>query len=491
MLINNPQFIGLLGNLFFIFLGLSILMIIKIIFFDRSSPRSVATWMTILLFVPVIGFFIYLCFGDTYYARRKFAIKNVTDQELATIKEQALEDISRERITPENEEGLRFARAMLETSGTPYSNNNNMRMYNKRGSFFDDLFSDLKNAKKFIHAEYYSVGTDGVAEEFFKILTEKAKSGVEVRLMLDAIGYKFSQRKYIRDLKRAGGEFALFHKTITVLLSPKKQNRNHRKLMVIDGEIGYVSGFDIKDTYIKDEDPAYERDSGVRVEGQSVVTMSIRFFMDWGYATKVQLDAKSPDSEKYFPLYEEKNYGQDVVQLVSGGPDTKNSPVELQCLRLINVAKSTLFIRAQYLIPSSDVQKALILSACSGVDVRIIMPEKPKRRFVYWISVMNAGELLQNGVRIYRYKDSLDHSKTIVADGEFCSIGSANLDQRSMRLSFESNAMIYSKTMGKDMNDAFIEDLANCKEYTLEEFNGLTRFQNFKISVMRLLGPIA
>lgn len=479
------------GDFFAAVLWLSALMILVMIFLERADPRTIAMWIAVLLFLPVVGFFIYLCFGQTFYQRRQFAVKNVGDRELAHLKEEALEELDRGHMTSENREGLRFARAMMEAGGSTYSSNNDIKLYTLGEPFFESLLNDLSKAEKFINLEYYIIRNDGITNRFMDILIEKAKSGVEVRFMVDAIGFKKGPKFRIKELKKAGGQFKLFHRTVTVLLSPRKQNRNHRKLAVIDGKVGYVSGFNIGDEYLGKGDAGFWRDTGVRVEGTGVIPINTRFFMDWGYATNDRLDGDSGEIDKYFPIEKDVRYGDGIMQLISGGPDTKNNPIELQYLKIISTAKETLYIHTPYLVPSSEVQKALILSACSGVDVRIIMPDKPDHPFVFWVSILNAGELMEHGVRVFRYREGFVHSKTLVADGEFCSVGSANLDQRSMRLNFETNAMICSKDIGGQMHDAFLEDLGSCTEYTLEEFGELTKREQLKISVARLFSPLA
>lgn len=491
MLIDNVLFLELFGDFALIIRLFSLILIFIMIFLERADPRAIAMWTVVLIFIPIIGFFIYLCFGQTFYSRRQFALKNVEDQDIANLQAEAIEEINKQRVTPENEEGLRFARAMLYSGGSTYSNNNYIKLYTLGEPFFNDFLEDLRKAEKFIHIEYYIIRNDEVTNEFMDILIDKAKAGVEVKLMIDAVGFNSGPKNRIKDLKAAGGEFKLFHRAVTVFLSPKKQNRNHRKIAVIDGTVGYVTGFNIGDEYLGKGKFGFWRDTGVRVEGQGVIPMNLRFFMDWGYATKNRLDVKSVDLNRYFPVNKDVYYGSDVMQLVSGGPDARNNAIELQYLKIINVAKKTLYIHTPYLVPSDEVQKALILAASSGVDVKIIMPDKPDHLFVFWVSILNASELLENGVKIFQYNKGFVHSKTIVADGEFCSVGSANLDQRSMRLNFETNAMIYSKDIGAEMNRAFMEDLEYCDEYTLDEFNKLTRGDNIKISIARLFSSFA
>lgn len=487
---------------------LAVVAVLVMIFFERAEQRTIAMWLTVMIFLPLavglglvltlpvglfftVAFFVYLCFGRTYYQKKLFGIKNVTDRQLAGIQAEAMEELNRQHMTPENEDGIRFAKSMLGVGGSTFSNNNDIKVYTLGEPFFEDFLEDLSKAEKFINVEYYIVRNDEVTNRFMDILIEKAKSGVEVRFMVDAIGFKLGPKRRMKEFKEAGGQFKLFHRAITVLLSPKKQNRNHRKITVIDGKIGYITGFNIGDEYMGKGELGFWRDTGVRVMGNGVIPVNARFFMDWGYATKDKLDANSDKMDLYFPIDEKAEYGNDIMQIISGGPDTKNNPIEFQYLKLINAAKNTLYIHTPYLVPSNEIQKALILSAASGVDVRIIMPDKPDHLFIFWASILHSGELMKHGVRIFQYTKGFVHSKTFVADGAFCSVGSANLDQRSMRLNFETNAMIYSKKIGEIMHNAFLEDLKGCEEYTLEKYDGLTGWEKAKISFARLFSSLA
>ena len=482
--ILTPEIATALGYIILTLWLFSVVIVLFLIFFERADPRSIALWMAVMLLFPAVGFFIYLCFGQTFYRRRHFMIKNLTDERLFRIKEESMKELRKNKSLSGNEEEIRFAKSMLDAGNAIYTANNKLDLCLTGEEFFTRMFADLRNAKKFINAEYYIIRDDKLSNEFMDTLIQKAKEGVEVKLMVDAVGFSKGLRSRIRELRRAGGEFKLFHRSVTVFLSPKKNNRNHRKLMAIDGTIGYVSGFNIGDEYLGRD--GKWRDTGLRVEGLSAIAISLRFFMDWGYATHERLDLNKESIEKYFAVDGSAYYGDDIMQLISGGPDTKNNPIELQYLKLIGTAKKTLYIHTPYLVPSDNVMKGLILSASSGVDVRVIMPDRPDHLFVYWISLLNAEELMKSGVRIYRYKGGFVHSKTLVADEEYCSIGSANLDQRSMTLNFETNAMVYSKEIGKAMQEAFLSDLVHCDEYSLEEYSKLTSWQNFKISVARL-----
>ena len=464
---------------------LSIILVLVMIFLERSEPRTIAFWAFVLLLFPIAGFFIYLCFGQTFYARKQFAVKNISDEMIAEAQTELLENMNAKNSFPELEEGLRFANGLFKASGSIHTVNNKMELFTEGDKFFMSFLQDLRNAKSTINVEFYILRNDKLGDEFMDVLIQKAKEGVKVRLMIDALGN--SQRRKIKELKKAGGEFTLFHSIVTVLLSPRKNNRNHRKIAAIDGTIGYVAGFNIGKEYLGEGPMGDWRDSGVRIEGHGVASITLRFVMDWGYAARKPI----PLDRTLLPFDETTYYGNDVTQLISGGPDSKHNPIELQYLKIINTARKTLYIHTPYLVPSRTIMDALNLASLMGVDVRIIMPDRPDHPFVYWTSLWNAGELMKNRVRVYRYNNGFVHSKTMVADGVFCSVGSANLDQRSMNLNFETNSMIYSEKIGKEMNDVFMRDLERSTEYTLEAHAKMSNWHKFKMSISRLFSSLA
>jgi len=477
------------GVIDFIYI-ISVLMVVILIYLERSDPKTLAMWMIVLLLFPIFGFIIYLFFGQTFYSRRQFSIKNLDDERLSQLGIELLDEEALKDTEYDDPEARVFAKGMSNNGKFPYSNNNDVDLYTEGDAFYRDLLNDLRNAKKFINAEYYIVRNDELSNEFMDILIKKAEEGVEVRLMIDAIGNNSGPIMKMKALKKAGGSYTLFHRTITVLLSPKKNNRNHRKIAVIDGDIGYVSGFNIGDEYLGKSDRGYWRDTGVKIHGYSTVALNLRFFMDWGYATKTPFDADSDNVERYFPEMG-VNYGNDVVQIISGGPDLKANLIEMQYLKMIYCAKKTVYIHTPYLVPSNDVIKALILAANSGVDVRIIMLDRPDHALVFWASLWYSMELMKEGVRIFHYNKGFIHSKAFVVDGKYCSVGSANMDQRSMTMNFETNALMYSVRIGDEMDKAFNEDLSHCTEYTMEEHKKLSRWIRFKIHFARLFSALA
>ena len=258
----------------------------------------------------------------------------------------------------------------------------------------------------------------------------------------------------------------MFHKTITLLLSPKKNNRNHRKIAVIDGKVSYVGGYNIGDEYLGKGEFGYWRDTALRIEGAAHAVCCIRFIADWNYCSHDQI------SEPLKYMRKVGHAGNDAMQLVSGGPDMSfDNPVQFQYEGIMQFAQKTLYIHTPYLAPNDAVMENLRTAALRGVDVRIIVPDKPDHPGVYWNTMSSANKLMKYGIRVYLYHNGFIHSKAIVADGRMGSVGSANLDDRSLRLNFETNVQVYSENICRQLEEAFLNDLQYCEEYSCEKYD--------------------
>ena len=462
---------------------LDLVLILALIFLE-GNRKSALIWIAVLAFIPLAGFILYLLFGQTFYTRKWFELKGMPDSEIKELNDKVitlLDEGKKYVDDPTEKEYLDVAAGMMRANASFYIDDNDIKLYTDGNDKFRDLFEDIRQAKSFIHLEYYIVRDDQLVNELMDLLHTKLAEGVEVRFMIDAIGMNSGPKQRLKEFEKAGGEFTLFHTLPTVLFSPRKNNRNHRKIAVIDGKIGYVGGYNIGDEYLGKGPFGYWRDTGIRVVGNSVATMNLRFLMDWKYATDKNIDV----NEKYFPPC--GTCGSDKMQLVSGGPDTKNNPIQKQYLKMVMLAKETIYIHTPYLVPDQTLKDALESAALSGIDVRIVIPDKVDHAFVYWSSLYNANLMMKNNVKVYRYHRGFVHSKTIVVDGKYCSVGSANLDERSLRLNFETNAMIYSEKIGAQMNEAFLEDLKYCTLYTQEEYDSRTLREKFKTSISTML----
>ena len=263
-------------------------------------------------------------------------------------------------------------------------------------------------------------------------------------------------------------------------------NRNHRKLVIIDGNVGYVGGFNIGDEYLGlDPKFGYWRDTHLRITGSAVYSMQIRFILDWNQASHRYDIAYEPN---LFPPHEQ--IGHAGIQIVTSGPDSEFEQIKQGYMKLILSAKESVLIQTPYFIPDASLLDALRIACLAGKDVKIMIPNKPDHAFVYWATLSHIGELLKAGAKVYIYDNGFIHAKTMVIDEEVCSVGTANIDVRSFRLNFEVNAFLYSKKISKQLVDAFNHDITLSHLLTLEEYNKRSGYIKFKESISRLLSPI-
>ena len=457
---------------------MDLVLMLALFVLERSNPSRALFWMMALLLLPVIGFVLYLFFGQSFYSRYAFRPKGITDAIVDEMSQKGVEAIENYGGTDGDS---RMANSINSAGGLFFTSDNNVDLYTDGNAKFDDFKEDLRNAKRFIHVEYYIIRKDALGNEIMDILTEKAREGVEVRLLVDAIGFNTGVKEKKR-FKEAGGRLCMFHSMATCMLSPKKNNRNHRKLAVIDGEIGYIGGFNIGVEYLGQGEFGHWRDSAVRIKGSAVNALCVRFGLDWKYASRENILAE----RRYYP---ECDFEGDIpVQIVSGGPDMETTNgIAFQYMQMINQAKESILIHTPYFGPGDAFIMALRAAAMRGVDVRIIIPDIGDHPFVYWANRKYASMVMEDGVKVYEYHDGFVHSKTMVVDGHWCSVGSANFDDRSMRLNFEANAMVYSDEIGKEMIDAFEEDLGRCTEYTMEMFSDRTLIQRMRTNISWLV----
>ncbi|MBO5547931.1 MAG: cardiolipin synthase [Candidatus Methanomethylophilaceae archaeon] len=467
---------------------MDVIFLLFLFFSERGHPAKLIMWALAFIFLPVVGFVIYLFIGQSFYSKHVFSLKGVKDDKIEDEFKIAKDDIDTES-DPDYRE---LMTAVHNMGGLGYSRDNNVRLYTLGEDKFKDMYEDLRAAKDFINIEYYIVRNDELGNELLEILTQKVKEGVEVRFLTDYFGVGKGPKAAIKKFRQAGGKFGAFHNVIWLMFSPKKNNRNHRKIAVIDGKIAYCGGFNVGDEYLGKGPLGFWRDTAVRITGSAVKPLMLRFQMDWEYATKEPLSSDREGVKRFYPDADQSTSGETRIITVSGGPDVSDfNPVRLEYLALINRAKKSVYLHSPYFIPDDSLQDALTMAAARGVDVRVIIPDKPDHMFVFWNNIRCAYTVMGNGVKVYMYNRGFVHSKTMVVDGEYCSVGSANFDDRSLVLNFETNAMILSKEIGRQMDEAFMEDLEYCTEYTREDYENLNGYQQARVAVSRLFSSLS
>lgn len=460
-----------------------------IVFFQRRDPKSVWAWLLLLYYIPILGFVLYLVIGHNFHKSKMFKIKEVEDELNAAIKKQ-------ENTIFNNEFSITDKRVSdyhdlilynLETSGAIYTENNWITIYTDGKSKFEDMINEIQKAEKFVHIQYYIISKGELFDRIFDVLKKKVEQGVEVRILYDSMGSRNLGRKNIKRMKEAGIKVGEFFPAFLGRFQFRFNYRNHRKIVVIDGKMAFLGGFNIGDEYI-DKSPKFGhwRDTHFKIIGEAVNDLNLRFLLDWNYTTKENLFT----DEKYFVLNEIVYNEKIGLQIVSSGPDSKRQEIRDNYLRLINKAKERIYIQTPYFIPDEAVLEALKIAALSGVDVRVMIPCKPDHPFVYWATYSYAGDLLASGGRCYCYEGGFLHAKGMVVDGIVSCYGTANMDMRSFALDFEVNAVIYDPEVSSALEKIFIEDLVLCSEITKYDYSKRRLFIRIKEQISRLLAPL-
>ncbi|MDF2886682.1 MAG: phospholipase D/Transphosphatidylase [Lacrimispora sp.] len=481
---------------------INLILSVMIVFFQRRDPKAVWTWLLALYFIPVFGFLFYLILGQDMRKGKMFRVKEVEDRMRYSARNQ-------EEFLKSHDIGLDSSLARdysdlvvynLETSGSVLTVDNTVVIFTDGEKKFQDLREELSRATHFIHLQYYIIKNDELFDSIIPILTERAKAGVEVRILCDGMGGRFMRKSKWEKLKESGVKVGIFFPPVLGRLHLRINYRNHRKIVVIDNRIGYVGGFNIGREYIsKDPKFGYWRDTHLKLQGGSVLSLQIRFALDWNYAVGENLfknmtyfcegeDGTCLDNLGVVDLNQtERKLG---IQIIASGPDARSRQIRDNYIRLFSKAKDHIYIQTPYFVPDDAVLSALKVAARSGVDVRLMIPCKPDHPFVYWATYSYVGDLISEGAKCYTYENGFLHSKGVMTDGKVSSYGTANMDIRSFELNFEVNAVIYDEETTRELEALFLEDLKVCREITQERYEARSIFIRIKEQGSRLLSPL-
>ena len=471
------------------FFLINIVFSLLIIFFQRRNPTTVWAWLLLLYFIPILGFVLYLILGQNFHKDRMFKMKEIEGEIKYAVRRQE-ESIYRKKLRLRDPELERFKGLILYNLNEVESvltDNNDIRIYTDGKEKFQALLAEMEHARNYIHVQYYIIRNDELWQEIEKVLIRKARQGVKVRVLFDSMGCRGMHNSDWVRLEKAGIEVAEFFPAVLGKLQLRVNYRNHRKIVVIDGRIGFVGGFNIGREYLgKDKKFGYWRDTHICIEGSAVTSLAVRFVLDWNYAAKENLFLEDR-------LFEIPNYvrnGRDPVQIISSGPDSKSQVIRNNYLRLIHMAKERIYIQSPYFIPDEDILDALKIAAKSGIDVRIMVPCKPDHPFVYWATYSYLGDMVEAGAKCYTYDNGFLHSKCLCVDGLVSCVGTANMDIRSFSLNFEVNATIYSARVTGRLEEAFGNDIAKSTLVTRKRYKQRTLLIRIKEQVCRLLSPL-
>lgn len=467
-------------NIFFL---IYIFLIAVVIFLESKDPSSTLAWLVVLILMPFVGFIFYILFGRTI--RKKFKSFSFNNNENIMLQNELLDYLTISDSTEQEYLDRHLIKLFINNAQAPFSENNKIEVLENGTRTYYKMIKDLKSAEKFIHFEFFIIKDDDIGNKFKNVLIDKAKEGLEVRVIYDSVGCWKLPKKYISQLKKAGVEVYSFSPVLFPLLSRDFNYRNHRKIITIDGKTGYIGGLNIGDEYLgKNKYLGFWRDTHLKIQGQSVLSIQNIFLKDWYHVSNEKID-----DDKYFPKIE-KDYGDSLIQIVSSGPDSKWQCIMKGYFTMITKANKRIWINTPYLVPDPSLRTGLISAALSGVDVRIIIPNKPDHFLVYWSSRDNIEQLLRAGVKVYTYEKGFIHSKSILVDSTVATVGTANFDYRSLEINYEINAFIYDKKVVKTLEENYLKDLKDSKEIKLKQHLKRPIYEKFLEAFGRLVSPL-
>lgn len=466
---------------------LFVLITIGVIIHDKRDPVKALSWIVVLILLPIAGFLLYIVFGRNHRKEKLFNRKELRDLE-------QIDALSREQLYAINNAALMLRSEitqnrdiitlLLNNNKALLTNHNRIRVLNNGTVTFEEIKAALRAAKSSIHLEYYIIEGDPLGREIADILIEKAQQGVEVRLIYDDVGSWGLSRRFIRQLQKAGVEVECFMRVVFPWLTSKVNYRNHRKILVVDGEIGFTGGINIAQRYLTGTKLGPWRDTHLKLEGEAVRMLQIVFLTDWYFVSKQQLS----DHDKYLP----QNTVQDecLVQIATSGPDSDWASIMQAFFSAITRAQQHIYISSPYFTPNEAILTAIKVAALSGIDVRIMIPSRSDSKIVYWASRSYIGELIDANVKVYLYRKGFNHSKLVMIDRQFASVGTANMDIRSFEDNFEVSAIIYDRRIATELEEQFLEDLSHCRLVTREYWETRPLLHNIYEAIARLFSPL-
>lgn len=454
--------------------------IVVVVSENRNPVRSLA-WVTVLLLLPVIGILIYLFFG-----RSLKSVIMITRNNRKKLQGQASLNTLESANLKLSGSSLQIINLVNSIVEPHFFAGNHVEVFTEGKDKFSQLKADLLAAKEYINFQYYIFSADAIGKELAEILIKKAHEGVKVRVIYDHVGSWSIASSFFKHLRREGVEAYPFLKVTFPQQANRLNWRNHRKIVVIDGKVGYIGGMNIADRYVTGE-KGYKawRDTHLRVVGNAVKGLQFSFAIDWNFMKRMLLDQ---------PLHTEHTTSStDCVgmQIVSSGPTQPLNAMSMVILRAISLAQKCIYIQTPYFLPEESMKSALQAAALSGVDVRIMIPLYPDSKILKYSSLSYVKECLEAGITVLLYTERMLHAKCVIIDDEFVTTGSTNFDFRSFEHNFECNALIYSKSFCQKMKAIFNADAErSCKEMTLDEWVKRPMRQRALESMSRLLGPI-
>ncbi len=468
-----------------VIIGITIVTIIYTLVRENRDPRSSLAWIQVLVFLPVVGVILYFVFGVNFRKRRLFARKMKEDEERIN---QTISPITEAKGALQTQINLlernKLSRLLYYHSNAGIAIRNHVKIIHSGKEAIDRMVEEISGAKHHIHIEMFSIVWDSTGRRVLKLLEEKVKEGVEVRVVFDAVGSWTLWSWLVRGLERAGIQIVPYFPVRFRIFAHRVNYRNHRKIVIIDGRLAFLGGVNLGDKYYDlNRYFGHWRDTVIQAEGDVVYALQKVFLLDWFFAS-----GKRFKLDDYFPVHTIEHRMD--IQNVTSGPDTPWENILQAYFMLITGAEHYIWITTPYLILDESLLTALCTASLSGVDVRIVVPGKPEHWLVWFGNRSYFDQLMSAGIRIFLYMGGYTHAKVILTDDRITSVGTANFDMRSLRLNFEINSIVYNEDFAHEIRRQFETDFAHSNELNPEKFQQRNVLHKLAESVSKLLSPL-
>ena len=452
-------------------------------------PTKTLAWLLAIFTIPVAGMLFYFILGRNRKKNKFYQLKKnkKTAEYYAKIDNYSLNLANKtdSNIPTIVKEHIKLAKLITNGSKFSPSIGNELIPLKNGKNTFEAIFNALEKAKKFIHIQYYIFEEGDLGEKFKSILINKAKEGLEIRFIYDALGSRKLSKNYINNLKDEGIQVYPFLPMRLGRLLSSINYRNHRKIIIVDGIIGFTGGINVSDKYITgDAVLGNWYDMHLQLKGAIVNSLQAVFAMDWSFASETD----NLLNTRYF--IEHSSPRNSVAQVVASGPDSDFSSIQQLYFSIINSAKKYVYITNPYIIPGEILMEAMQVAAMSGIDLKLLLSTKSDSFLVKWNVRSHFEALLKSGVKIYLYPDGFLHSKVIISDNELTSIGTANLDIRSFEQNYEVNALIYDKKITTELKQSFLKDCKKSSEMNYQQHLKRPQLDRIKEGVAKVFSPI-
>ena len=459
--------------------SITVLSIVGIVLSENRNPLKSLAWVTVLILFPIGGVILYIFFGRSIKNMRMISRRN--RRRLLERSRDPGTPSSYQRQSIDSRQQIQLARSLV---GAEYYDGNHVEIFTDASEKLDALFSDIRNAREYIHLQYYIIDDDDTGRRLAKELIDAVRRGVKVRIIYDDIGSRMT-RRYLKALRAEGVEINPFFRVTFPPFGSRINWRNHRKIGVIDGRFGYIGGMNIADRYITGGKNFNSwRDTHLRISGPAVSALQYAFAVDWNFMGNPLL---SETGGKETPLPRGHGAG---IQLVTSGPTSRWSNVAMMMLKAIGNAKRRIYLQTPYFLPTESLLKALQAAALARVDVRLMMPAKSDSLILTAASASYIEECLRAGIKIFLYEKGMLHAKNMIVDDDFVTVGSTNFDFRSFEHNFEANLVIHSRYVNHCFAEIFAGDMKCCKRVKMAEWRHRGMFTKGIESIVRLLSPI-